>query len=74
MIKIKTFTYEWVLDFGFLKLLIGIFICLLILQEIHQYITVKPTTSSFSETEISPELNPLILICKTPGYDGKYLK
>ena len=31
-------------------------------------------TSSFSETEISPELNPLILICKTPGYDGKYLK
>ena len=74
MIKIKLFTYKWLLDFGILKLLIGILIWLLILQEIHQYITVKPTTSSFSETEIGPELDPLILICKTPGYDRKSLK
>ena len=73
MIKIKLFAYKWFLDFGVLKLLIGILICSLILQEINQYVNVKPTTSSFSETEMIPEFNPLILICKTPAYDIKKL-
>ena len=74
MIKVKTFAYKWLMDFGILKLLIGILICSLILKEIHKFLAVKPTTTSFSDTVHSPELNPLILICKTPGYDGEYLK
>ena len=72
--RIKSNTFKWLYDFGILKFPLGILICGLIFEEIILYAIEKPTASSFSETDMVPELNPLILICKTPAYDENYFK
>ena len=72
--QVKTASYKWLLNYGILKLPLGILICSLIFEEIMLYAKVKPTASSFSETEMVPGLNPTILICKTPAFDEKNFK
>ena len=72
--RIKSKTFKWLYNFDFLKIPLGILICKLIFDEIMLFAIEKPTSSSFSETDMVPELNPLIIICKTPAYDEKYLK
>ena len=46
----------------------------LVIEDLLLYLIVKPTTSAFGETEMSLELNPDILICSEPAYDGRFLK
>ena len=46
----------------------------LVIEDLLLYLIVEPTTSAFGETEMSLELNPDILICSEPAYDGRFLK
>ena len=46
----------------------------LLIDDLLLYLIVKPTTSAFGETEMSLDLNPDILICSEPAYDGRFLK
>ena len=46
----------------------------LIIDDLLLYLIVKPTTSALGETEMSLDLNPDIIICSEPAYDGRFLK
>ena len=43
-------------------------------EEFNLFLIKKPTQSSLGEVALTPELNPLIYVCKNPAYEEKAFK
>lgn len=65
---------EWLINFGFPKILIGILVLFLLYQEFISYLVKKPTQNSLTEMELTPNLNPHIYVCNNPPYEVKKFK